>query len=172
MVGLIVDVARIENCFPGELVLVVATPGKADPVNKPPGSTVGILSFSNLPISASLGLKMWSTFTISWRRLNVLRPTNGTSTPVPLAFPRAGRGSFALISFTSAAAAALNCVGEIWVVCCVQAPVLGLCCVQTGVKKLPAIFACDGRIGSKLVLVITRRTSSEKKKNVFFLSVL
>src|SRR5258708_21171844 len=71
-----------------------------------------------------------------------------------------------------AAAAALNCVGEIWVVCCVQAPVLGLCCVQTGVKKLPAIFACDGRIGSKLVLVITRRTSSEKKKNVFFLSAL
>src|SRR5579864_9356756 len=34
---------------PGELVLVVARLGIAAPVNRPPGSVVGMLSFSNLP---------------------------------------------------------------------------------------------------------------------------
>src|ERR1035438_3428083 len=42
---------------PGELVLVMAPLGIVEPVNKPPGSVVGIWSISNLPQMANLSLK-------------------------------------------------------------------------------------------------------------------
>src|SRR5258705_13581896 len=48
-VGLIVFTKWMLTLRPGEFVLVIAPPGMADPVNRPPGSVVGIWSISNLP---------------------------------------------------------------------------------------------------------------------------
>ena len=75
------------------------------------------------------------------------------------------------MSWIYAAAAGLNCAAEIVFDVWVQFPLLS-CRTQTRVRKFPAMFAREGRMGSNPVYVMTRRTSSEKKKKVFFLSVL
>ena len=50
---------------PGESVEVSAIFGMAFPLNKPPVSMVGMESFMYRPITASLGLKVWSIRAIS-----------------------------------------------------------------------------------------------------------
>src|ERR1041385_3454337 len=60
MVGLIVLMKWMVALRPGELVLVMAPFGIAEPVNRPPGSVVGIWSISNLPQSVKRSLKLWS----------------------------------------------------------------------------------------------------------------
>ena len=44
--------------FEDEFLLVVAKPGIAAPVKRPPGSMVGMLSFSNLPHTMNFWLKV------------------------------------------------------------------------------------------------------------------
>ena len=55
----------LEISRPGELVVVVETPGYGSPVKSPPGSCVGIESFSKRPNTLNFGLKIWSIRTIS-----------------------------------------------------------------------------------------------------------
>src|SRR5579862_15932 len=57
-VGLMVLSACTTTARPGELVLVMAPPGMVDPVNRPPGSVVGIWSISNLPQIENFSLKV------------------------------------------------------------------------------------------------------------------
>src|SRR5579875_2778583 len=89
---------------PGEFVEEVATPGKALPINRPPGSVVGIVSFSNLPKILKLGLKTWSILTISWWKLKMFRPMEVRVHP-PVQFGLSGCGSLLKMSLIYACAA-------------------------------------------------------------------
>src|ERR1017187_4667116 len=55
--GRMVLTAWTTTTRPGELVLVIAPPGIVEPVNRPPGSVVGIWSISNLPQMTNRSLK-------------------------------------------------------------------------------------------------------------------
>src|SRR5690242_15137206 len=57
-VGLIVLMMCSDTLRPGELVFVMAPFGIVDPVNRPPGSVVGIWSISNLPQMLNRSLKL------------------------------------------------------------------------------------------------------------------
>ena len=60
------------TAVPGESVTVVATPGRLPPLEKSElASSVGILSCSYFPKAEILELKVWSSLTISCRKLDV-----------------------------------------------------------------------------------------------------
>src|SRR5690348_9384343 len=58
---------------PGELVFVVAMFGTGSPVNRPPGSVVGIESFRKRPHRLNFSLKVWSIRISSCLALKMLR---------------------------------------------------------------------------------------------------
>ena len=60
-------ITRPVKVRPGDFVLVVATPGRADPVKSPPGSTVGIESLMNRPKTLNRGPNTSSIRISSWR---------------------------------------------------------------------------------------------------------
>src|ERR1700722_17580415 len=113
----------------GELVVVTARPGIVDPFPKPPGSVVGIESFSNLPHTENFSLKVWSMRTISWRLSKRLR-----SEKKPAVVLVASRGNLPKMSLMYSAEIGLICDAGICVVVAVQVAEFD---VHTGVEKVP-----------------------------------
>src|SRR5262245_20346459 len=74
-------VPRMTRLRPGELVLVVATPGKKMLVKRPPGSMVGTESRRYRPLIDSLWPRLWSIRIISCRELKM--PRKGTNRSFP-----------------------------------------------------------------------------------------
>src|SRR5579864_8511208 len=130
--------------YPGSLVAVVETPGKAAPVNKPPGSIVGMPSWMNLPNSVNLFEKVWSTRINCWLALNTLRKLTFALFEVGL-----GVGAGIRFQISLMYAAATGSIVPMWFPVAVQWPVESNA-VQTRPLKFPASIA---GVATKAVVV-------------------
>src|SRR4051794_37348066 len=90
-------------CRPGELVLVVQPPGMLEQLNSPPGSTVGMASFENLPQIENLSLKRWSILIMSSRKFNSVRTGKNPAVVAAVVVPL-NKGSLLKMSLMYAAA--------------------------------------------------------------------